>query len=290
MRSVLDWLKSASAGWASISFSVMAEAKSLCDQINAIWEKAEHKLREIGVLKPFRGHLEPHKTGDESAFGVSKEVWKKMSFISGFRGLALASVAVCGWASQASAAVLITAQQVGADIELTFSGSFSFSGGFTTPFGGNNVSISQDTAMFLAVQSTSNSLRYFNMTRTSGPSAKWFGSTFSSQGSFAVVGLQDLILRDDSNFRAIYFSSNYTSGTPISGKVTFSNKSIVNDWQTNFGDYVYSYPYAGGADTVTMRFVNPGGGGGQVPEPTSMAIFGIGALGFAYRARRKSKA
>ncbi|MCE2815042.1 MAG: PEP-CTERM sorting domain-containing protein [Planctomycetaceae bacterium] len=39
-----------------------------------------------------------------------------------------------------------------------------------------------------------------------------------------------------------------------------------------------------------MRFVNPAGGGGQVPEPTSMAIFGLGALGFAYRARRKSKA
>lgn len=31
------------------------------------------------------------------------------------------------------------------------------------------------------------------------------------------------------------------------------------------------------------------GGGGAVPEPTSMAIFGLGALGMAYRARRKSK-
>jgi hypothetical protein len=29
--------------------------------------------------------------------------------------------------------------------------------------------------------------------------------------------------------------------------------------------------------------------GGAVPEPTSMAIFGLGALGMAYRARRKSK-
>jgi hypothetical protein len=27
-----------------------------------------------------------------------------------------------------------------------------------------------------------------------------------------------------------------------------------------------------------------------VPEPTSMAIFGLGALGMAYRTRRKSKA
>ncbi|MFN6300822.1 MAG: PEP-CTERM sorting domain-containing protein [Planctomycetota bacterium] len=30
--------------------------------------------------------------------------------------------------------------------------------------------------------------------------------------------------------------------------------------------------------------------GGQVPEPTSMAIFGLGALGMAYRARRITKA
>lgn len=29
--------------------------------------------------------------------------------------------------------------------------------------------------------------------------------------------------------------------------------------------------------------------GGEVPEPTSMAIFGLGALGMAYRARRKVK-
>lgn len=53
--------------------ALMAEANSLYDQINAIWEKAEQKLREIGVLKPFEVHLETDETGDESAFGVSKE-------------------------------------------------------------------------------------------------------------------------------------------------------------------------------------------------------------------------
>ena len=31
-------------------------------------------------------------------------------------------------------------------------------------------------------------------------------------------------------------------------------------------------------------------GGGQVPEPSTMVIFGLGAIGMAYRARRKSKA
>lgn len=41
---------------------------------------------------------------------------------------------------------------------------------------------------------------------------------------------------------------------------------------------------------VAVLSPSGGGGGGEVPEPTSMAIFGLGALGLAYRARRKSKA
>jgi len=37
-----------------------------------------------------------------------------------------------------------------------------------------------------------------------------------------------------------------------------------------------------------VAMVSPSGG--QVPEPSTMAIFGLGALGMAYRARRKAKA
>ena len=40
-------------------------------------------------------------------------------------------------------------------------------------------------------------------------------------------------------------------------------------------------------DQEDTAIVTPGGS--VVPEPTSMAIFGLGALGMAYRARRKSK-
>jgi hypothetical protein len=40
---------------------------------------------------------------------------------------------------------------------------------------------------------------------------------------------------------------------------------------------------------VGFRVAMVGLSGGSVPEPTSMAIFGLGALGMAYRARRKSK-
>ncbi len=41
-------------------------------------------------------------------------------------------------------------------------------------------------------------------------------------------------------------------------------------------------------DDVSITYTPAGNG--EVPEPTSMAIFGLGALGLAYRARRKSKA
>ena len=53
--------------------------------------------------------------------------------------------------------------------------------------------------------------------------------------------------------------------------------------------------FLGGAPTAEsfdigfrVAMVTPSGG--QVPEPTSMAIFGLGALGMAYRAGRKAKA
>ena len=46
----------------------------------------------------------------------------------------------------------------------------------------------------------------------------------------------------------------------------------------------------GGNDVAYGATLQSGGGGGVVPEPTSIAIFGLGALGMAYRARRKSKA
>jgi hypothetical protein len=40
-------------------------------------------------------------------------------------------------------------------------------------------------------------------------------------------------------------------------------------------------------DIIVIASGTSGGSGGAVPEPTSMAIFGLGALGFAYRNRRK---
>jgi hypothetical protein len=47
---------------------------------------------------------------------------------------------------------------------------------------------------------------------------------------------------------------------------------------------------ASGGELQEFRVVTLDTTYGAVPEPTSMAIFGLGALGTAYRARRKAKA
>ena len=45
-----------------------------------------------------------------------------------------------------------------------------------------------------------------------------------------------------------------------------------------------------GGPKVIGQYSTGNSSGGEVPEPTSMAIFGLGALGMAYRARRRGKA
>lgn len=62
---------------------------------------------------------------------------------------------------------------------------------------------------------------------------------------------------------------------------TFSLGGVITGGGSDFG-----FSGTGGAGDVqlTLNTAPP------VPEPTSMAIFGLGALGMAYRARRKAKA
>ena len=65
---------------------------------------------------------------------------------------------------------------------------------------------------------------------------------------------------------------------------------IVDPYQIDTGYVNFSYSSIDSQGAFFEISGAGGGAGGEVPEPTSMAIFGLGALGMAYRARRKSKA
>jgi hypothetical protein len=71
----------------------------------------------------------------------------------------------------------------------------------------------------------------------------------------------------------------------------FALPNLLNDpFQTDFGGVVFIGSSINSQGAFFEISGAGGGAGGEVPEPTSMAIFGLGALGMAYRARRKSKA
>ena len=108
-------------------------------------------------------------------------------------------------------------------------------------------------------------------------------STFATVFSFTGLSRS---LSPSTNYYIVIAPNNLSGQYSLSGTATPSG-GIVNgslgfgynspSWSVTPGSYIIGYVSASSG----------GGSGGAVPEPTSMAIFGLGALGFAYRNRRK---
>ena len=80
-----------------------------------------------------------------------------------------------------------------------------------------------------------------------------------------------------------------TDGNTPAGALNTNGGSLPWSGIGNIGGATsFSLRGFGGVDTAFGTSLQSGGG--VVPEPASFAIFGLGALGMAYRARRKSKA
>jgi hypothetical protein len=111
-----------------------------------------------------------------------------------------------------------------------------------------------------------------------------FLSDFSFAGPGAALGGFGLDLDSGSEiavFAAVGFVPSLSGNVTIIGELTLSDNA---PFMTDAGVLVVTDFSAFGA-TFTGEFPPS-----AVPEPTSMAIFGLGALGMAYRARRKLKA
>ncbi len=105
------------------------------------------------------------------------------------------------------------------------------------------------------------------------------GSTSSSNPAIVLLNLTSSL--------RFSLAKSYVSGTAISGTTTWANKTLSDLNLTNAVTNLYMNVNSG--ETVTVNIVLSGGGS-TVPEPSSMAICGLGALAMAYRARRKLKA
>ena len=73
---------------------------------------------------------------------------------------------------------------------------------------------------------------------------------------------------------------------PSGGGFNYGYIEVLWNWTGTPSTSSFQLLSAAYEDQENTAIVTPGG---SVPEPTSMAIFGLGALGMAYRARRKSK-
>lgn len=118
-----------------------------------------------------------------------------------------------------------------------------------------------------------------------GPANVYEAGGLSAYGVMALTG--NVFECEETSSDQTHSSGGLTRGFrggSIAYNVNFLRKTI-----RGFFNPVDEYP-SGGFRVATLTTFDGGGGSGEVPEPTSMAIFGLGTLGLAYRARRKAKA
>jgi hypothetical protein len=121
-----------------------------------------------------------------------------------------------------------------------------------------------------------------------------YASSLSSWSAYGTGTYSELSMSGLSGTRfALYLNGRlsidpaYASGAPISTSGTYLNTSFAGR-NISIGTFTSNFSSFGNSDFIQV--ITRTSGSGEVPEPTSIAIFGLGALGFAYRNRRKQKA
>jgi len=184
----------------------------------------------------------------------------------------------------------VNVRQVGADVVATISGSLLNLG---TPFGGG-IPFTEELTAFRNPSFTEQTMKWgttgenptYDLYTGSGTSY-WKitdGFTSNSPSSSNMSGASYMFFQHSTGGTYLGLGGYNYDGTPITGSMTFTGKTLNELGFDSLGTFTYNYGSGERTGFVSFSIEN---GGGAVPEPTSMAIFGLGALGFAYRNRRK---
>ena len=146
-------------------------------------------------------------------------------------------------------------------------------------FDSSRIGLDPEDSMRIAIDGGGTSPHSFGAGATIDGS---FGGTWdSSNGDTSFYSDEPSFSPDfgPNNFIGFRFSSG--------GGFNYGYIEVLSNWTGTPSTSSFQLLSAAYEDQENTAIVTPGGS--VVPEPTSMAIFGLGALGMAYRARRKSK-
>jgi hypothetical protein len=172
-----------------------------------------------------------------------------------------------GAAGRADAGIIINFQQVGSDVVATGSGSIDKTG--LTLGGGNSDRARLDPGFALVLEGPTSFTPTGLYSGATGPAS--FGTGFSDE--FPTSGSGD-IFGVSGGTAVIALPSGYTSGTSLSATDTYTGKTIAGLGLIP-GTYTYTWGTRDSDHTLTVNIIGP------APEPASLAIWGLGALGCA---------
>jgi len=164
--------------------------------------------------------------------------------------------------------------------------------------GDATLSIQRRTARIALDPDSGTNTRSFRMATLDGGEASIFRFAKNESIGPSFTGVWDAT--DDD---VAFYNNNGSSGynAPNFGQDSFIGFQFGDGTDFRFGYLEVLWNWTGDRTTSTFEILSAAyedqlntpilagapPAGGEVPEPTSMAIFGLGALGIAYRARRK---
>lgn len=199
--------------------------------------------------------------------------------------LLASALLICG---EVHADVIIIGEQVGDDVIFTW-GDGSGGNGFLDVDGlspsahsfNNNVPINPSQALIQAGADTGGTLLNWDgyLGALTGPAS--IGTGDSTQADSSTIPIAIAFRGRNGN---LFLEQGTTSSTAISGNVVYENHTFTTlGLDTASGPYTWTFTTAAaGTDSITLQFQTA-----AVPEPSSFAVLGFGAVGFLLRRRRQ---
>ncbi|MGJ8658048.1 MAG: PEP-CTERM sorting domain-containing protein [Akkermansiaceae bacterium] len=184
-------------------------------------------------------------------------------------------------AGGANAAILITVQEVGSDVVVSYSGSLDLSSTLVKDddrSGSASALWSDGSGGYLHSYNRAENTDDYNLNSVSYTAPTAAPQIFGGGIYGGVVAGDSLQIDFSPTSGQIWVPDGYISNTQLSGSNTFQDTSFA-DLSPVLGTYEWSWSNGGNSDGLTLIV-------GSVPEPSSVFLLGIGVLGVASRRKR----